>query len=80
MIPPGMDSSGHVSVELCDSNLNCCNSGELDTDRNDFNKGYIDVFYGSQIGECNEFEISDGAALLVVSHSGSDAWKGDWIR
>lgn len=77
----GMDSSGHVSAEVCDSNLNCCNTGELDTSRNDFNKGYTDVFSGGQIGECNEFEIAEsGAALMIVSHTGSDAWKGDWIR
>ena len=71
---------GSLSVEICDSTLTCCNAGELDTDRNDFNKGYVDVFYGNQIRECLEFNMADGNAIMIVTHNGWDAWKGDWIR
>ena len=71
---------GKLTVEVCDSTLTCCNAGELETDRNDFNKGYIDVFYGGQIRDCSEFTLADGNALMIVTHQGLDAWKGEWIR
>ena len=31
--------NGGLNVEICDSDLNCCNAGSLDSDRDDFNKG-----------------------------------------
>ena len=71
---------GSLTVEICDSTLTCCNAGELETDRNDFNKGYIDVFYGNQIRECFEFDMTEGNAIMIATHNGWDAWKGDWIR
>ena len=30
--------NGGLNVEICDSDLNCCNAGSLDSDRDDFNK------------------------------------------
>ena len=36
-ISKGMN--GGLNVEICDSDLNCCNAGSLDSDRDDFNKG-----------------------------------------
>ena len=75
---PGMN--GAIVAEICDSSLYCCNAGELDTDRDDFNKGHVDVFYGRQIGECEGWELGEGPALMIVTHQGMDAWKGDWTR
>ena len=48
--------------------------------RHDFNKGHVDVFFGDRIRECNGAELIDGSAIMVVSHAGSDAWLGEWIR
>ena len=31
--------NGGLNVEICDSDLNCCNAGSLDSDRDDFYKG-----------------------------------------
>ena len=31
--------NGGLNVEICDTDLNCCNAGSLDSDRDDFNKG-----------------------------------------
>ena len=72
--------AGRLAVTICDSNLNCCDAGELDSDRNDYNWGHVDVFWGSYIGECLEYEVADGPALMMIAHVGIDAWKGDWIR
>ena len=72
--------NGKLAVEICDSELNCCNAGELDSDRDDFNHGHVDVFWGGGIRECQEYELSSGNALMVVTHNGIDMWKGDWIR
>ena len=72
--------NGRLTTEICDMNLNCCNTGNLNSDRDDFNGGNVDVFWGSMIGDCEDFEMSEGAALMIVTHDGLDAWKGDWIR
>jgi len=72
--------NGKLAVEICDSELNCCNAGELDSDRDDFNHGHVDVFWGGGIRECQEYELASGNALMVVTHNGIDMWKGDWIR
>ena len=72
--------NGAIVAEICDSSLYCCKAGELDTDRDDFNKGHVDVFYGRQIGECEGWELGEGPALMIVTHQGMDAWKGDWTR
>ena len=72
--------NGQLTAEICDSNLLCCNAGNLDSDRDDFNKGHVDVFYGVQIRECSDFEMGDGGAIMIITHNGIDAWKGDWLR
>ena len=72
--------NGALTVEICDTGLNCCNAGNIDSDRDDFNKGHVDVFYGGMIRECEGTEMADGAAILIVTHNGIDGWKGEWIR
>merc|ERR1712086_136936 len=74
----GMD--GGLTVEICDTDLTCCNAGMLDSFGNDFQSGFVDVFYGSAIGECDNIDIGEGAAIMVVTHQGIDAWLGEWIR
>merc|ERR1711915_1139099 len=74
----GMD--GDLTVEICDGNLSCCNAGRLSSSRNDFIKGFVDVFYGEAIGECDAVELGDGQIVIIVTHNGIDAWFGDWIR
>merc|ERR1719367_1792392 len=76
----GMAENGGLIVEICDTGLNCCNAGALDSDRDDFNKGHVDVFFGGMIRECDGAGMAEGSALLIVTHNGIDAWKGDWIR
>jgi len=72
--------NGGLTVEICDAELNCCNAGGLDSNGDDFQKGFVDVFYGSAIGECDGADIGDGAAIMIVTHDGIDAWLGEWIR
>ena len=38
------------------------------------------MFFGDRIRECDGAELIDGSAIMVVSHAGSDAWLGEWIR
>ena len=40
----------------------------------------MDVSYGNMINGCEEIVLSEGPALLIVTHNGIDGWKGDWIR
>merc|ERR1711892_784945 len=67
------DMNGGLTVEIC-------NAGGLDSNGDDFQKGFVDVFYGSAIGECDGAVIGDGAAIMIVTHDGIDAWLGEWIR
>ena len=75
-----MDGDGNLSITISNQNFESCSTGELDTDRDDFDRGHIDSFFGPQIGSCNGFELGDGIALMTISHSGSDMWIGDWVR
>merc|ERR1711915_738116 len=72
--------NGGLMAEICDSQLNCCTTGELDSPRDDFNKGFVDVFYGSDIGLCDHFEVLSDSFLVILTHNGSDAWKGEYVR
>ena len=39
------------------------------------------MFFGSTLGECEGAELGEvTSALMVLTHSGSDAWRGDWVR
>ena len=75
-----MDSDGHLSITISNQSFESCSTGELDTERNDFNRGYIDSFFGPLVGGCDGFDLGDGIALMTISHSGSDMWIGDWVR
>ena len=75
-----MDSDGHLSITISNQSFESCSTGELDTERNDFNRGYVDSFFGPQVGACDGFDLGDGIALMTISHSGSDMWIGDWVR
>ena len=75
-----MGSSGDISLTISNQNFEACQTGVLDTDRSDFNRGYIDSFYGSLINGCDGFELGGDRAQVTISHSGSDKWIGDWIR
>ena len=75
-----MGSSGDISLTISNQNFEACQTGVLDTDRGDFNRGYIDSFYGSLINGCEVFELGGDRAQVTISHSGSDRWIGDWIR
>eukprot|EP00091_Calanus_sinicus_P001587 TRINITY_DN1159_c0_g1_i1.p1 TRINITY_DN1159_c0_g1~~TRINITY_DN1159_c0_g1_i1.p1 ORF type:complete len:158 (-),score=65.57 TRINITY_DN1159_c0_g1_i1:67-495(-) len=72
--------NGDLAVEICNADLVCCNAGTLDTSRDDFNSGNVDVFSGDTLGECEGADIGDGGAIMIVTHNGGDAWLGEWIR
>ena len=72
-----LDSFGYV---LSFENIFTLKCWLVNIFRNDFQSGFVDVFYGSAIGECDNIDIGEGAAIMVVTHDGIDAWLGDWIR
>merc|ERR1711890_47092 len=72
--------NGGITLEICNGELVCCNTGKLDSARDDFNKGMYDVFAGSEIGECGGLDLGQGDLVMVVTHNGLDAWLGEWIR
>jgi len=76
----GMDGGSKILINIWD----ICSTGfNLDSVHNDFMRGGIDSFYGAQIGGCDGAELDNddtAATRMAVHHSGSDAWKGDWVR
>ena len=73
-----MNTEGKLFLKICGSK--CCNTGKLNSPRDDFKKNLVDTFDGGNIGRCNGFDIGDKRATLTVPHSGLDGWRGNWIR
>eukprot|EP00095_Tigriopus_kingsejongensis_P004692 maker-scaffold858_size87625-snap-gene-0.14 protein:Tk04692 transcript:maker-scaffold858_size87625-snap-gene-0.14-mRNA-1 annotation:"p pilus assembly cpx signaling periplasmic inhibitor zinc-resistance associated protein" len=77
----GMTSLGHISAKICGNNT-CCFSGKL---YGRFNVGAFDVFAGSEIGECDHYQIESfgdegqymGTALY---HTGTDGGQFDFVE
>merc|ERR1712112_8779 len=68
-----------IYAAVCDSYLNCCDAGYLDTSGDDLESGHIDTF--TSIGECKNFSVHESGNMIVtVTHTGSDGWRGVWFR
>ena len=75
----GMDDS-ELSIDIC-SKSNCCAFDILDYPYNQFERGLIEGFTLGQLQECQNFEVSDvGLDVLKLDHSGSDGWRGEYVR
>merc|ERR1712025_418220 len=67
----------HLYTGICDDKGNCCNTGELDHNGDDFELGDSQIFDRNGLGECQDFNVNFDAQLtLRVSHTGVDAWRG----
>jgi len=54
----------------------CCTTEYLDSSHNDFASGDYDIFQGSTLGECDQFQIVDHPIKsMQVHHEGSDGVK-----
>lgn len=82
----GMDTGGwfsgggSFSMRICQGN-SCCETGNLNTEDDNWELGQVDWFVGRQIGQCNKFILNDSQSLTVrLQHSGSNAGLLDWIK
>ena len=74
-------NGGQISFDICGPN-GCCSIDNIDDPNIDnWERGYIDAFTGTELQECNGFDIPDGGlSSFTISHSGDDAWGGDFCR
>jgi len=76
----GYQNGGAYSVTLCNE-VECCRTGQLDTQEDNWELGQVDWFVGQQIGGCYGFELPTDAPLkLLLNHVGSDAGRLEFIR
>jgi len=71
----GMNMFGRISLEVCGYGGVCCNTGKLDNlGKDDFNRGTISTFTGSNLGKCNNFDLrsytSRSQISMKITHSG----------
>ena len=75
----GMDSGG-INFEIC-SGSECCFIQNTDYPYDQWARGVIEGFTGSQLQECSEFKIPDnGTAEVKLFHFGDDGWRGAYVR
>jgi len=86
----GLSNGGTYSVEICDDH-HCCRSDFLNTEDNNWNLGQTDWFVGSQISNCNGFQVNTtptqmdnntvgGGLRLTLLHTGSNSGRLEYIR
>ena len=76
----GYDSGGSYSVVICQGD-ECCATGKLNTEDDNWELGQVDWFVGRQIGDCEGMELDPGEEVrLVLHHEGSNAGLLDWVR
>ena len=69
---------GDFEMTICSSSedLKCCETGNLNTADNNWERGETNFFIGHQLNMCNNFELSTtGGTSLKVQHYGSDGGK-----
>ena len=71
---------GEFEFEICNLKpKNCCQTGELNSEDNNWEVGEVNYFIGRQLGGCKNFNISEEASdqkvTLKVTHSGPDGGK-----
>ena len=69
---------GEFEFEICVINQpkNCCQTGELNSEDNNWEEGEVNYFIGRQLGGCKNFNVSkDDRVTLKVTHSGPDGGK-----
>ena len=75
----GMSTLG-ISIDIC-SKANCCAFDILDYPYDQFERGLIEGFTLGQLQECQNLEVSDvGLDVLKLDHTGSDGWRGEYVR
>ena len=76
----GLSNGGSFAVTLCQEE-NCCYTGKLNTEDNNWELGQIDWFVGRQIKGCYGLVIQPELPLvLTLHHEGANAGLLDWIK
>ena len=77
----GYDGGGSYSLLVCVGETQCCRTGKLNTEDDNWELGQVDWFVGRQIGDCNQHPLqSDLRVSIVLQHEGSNAGRLDWVR
>lgn len=65
---------GRFNFEICRGFV-CCQTGNLNTDDDNWEVGEVNFFVGHQIGNCENFELDSRNLNLTVKHNGNDGGK-----
>merc|ERR1712038_366644 len=80
----GMNPTGRISLRVTGYQGRTCNTGILDNvGKDDFNRGTISTFSGNNLGECENFDLSNTHSTdisMKLTHSGVDGGKFDWVQ
>ena len=76
-----MGPSGNLDVTIYTTSGSSCFAYHLDNSDNNFNKCDVDTFREDSIGECYNFNVPGyDITQLRVQHSGTDSWKGEYVK
>ena len=77
----GYDGGGSFSLLVCVGEHQCCRTGKLNTEDDNWELGQVDWFVGRQLGDCNQHHLqADLQVTIVLQHEGSNAGLLDWVR
>lgn len=64
---------GRFSIDICSgSTQSCCTTNHLNTKDDNWQRGEINYFVGSQLGPCADFELDSTGVSLTLRHEGPD--------
>ena len=76
-----MGPSGNLDVTIYTTSGSSCFAYHLDNSDNNFNKCDVDTFREDSIGDCYNFNVPGyDITQLRVQHSGTDSWKGEYVK
>ena len=70
----GMSFFGKIKLQISGYGGRTCDTGILDNvGHDDFNAGTISTFTGSNLGQCNKFDLTSytSDAVMKITHSGT---------
>ena len=73
------ETNQELKVDICSDNGQCCTTDRLDNPGQEFQRGKLDTFEGSVLGQCSNYNLN-GLSKVQVKLSGTDGWYGTFLK
>ena len=77
---PGDATSGRFPAQFFSSEGTSCSMRNLDNpNKNDFESGQVDYFWGSMLGPCETYH-PEKISSVKITHASGSGWRGEYLK